>query len=139
MLRAPDVDADFNTFMHWQSDLDFRRAIVREVPLPTTRLGLKAILEADLKDSPLLPFLVVCERPAEGTGLDSLGPGDDPFIKDGKARYPLIGFVTLRGRPASLANRNVKIGLAFLKEHQGAFFQSQQLGHSPGRRRLSLY
>lgn len=70
-----------------------------------------------------VPSFVVCLKPEQGP--DHLGPNDDLFIQDGKARYPMIGMLNLGGSPRmSYVNRVMRFGVNFTKEHQGQFFIS---------------
>lgn len=66
-----------------------------------------------------VPSFVLCLKPKQG-GPEELGPDDDLFMKDGKARYPMIGMLNLGGSPSmSYVNRVMAFGINFVKEYQG--------------------
>lgn len=80
----------------------------------------KSFIESIQSRTDGMPSFVISLKPEKGP--ETLGPDDDLFVDDGKARYPMIGMLNLGGAPRmSFTNRAVRFGINFVEEHQGRF------------------
>jgi hypothetical protein len=122
MLRALDPEVDNAIWLQWTNALPYMNALTVLGPQPWSREKSKQVLEGRAKDKDALPWLMICEKPADEGGLPSaLGPNDDYFrTADGKARYPAIGMINLdKVGGAADATRTVTFGIMLDEKHQG--------------------
>ncbi|KAF2161850.1 hypothetical protein M409DRAFT_27906 [Zasmidium cellare ATCC 36951] len=125
MLRAFDLRADEKVVAQMFNDVETMWALSAEVPR-ADQYNAKKFIEGIAARTNGVPSFVICLKPEQG--LDSLGPDDDLFVKDGKARYPMIGMLNLGGSPQmSYVNRVMRFGINFTKEHQGKGFGTEVL------------
>lgn len=119
LLRPFDVEADLNTRVQWMNDPDFYRSIAMQPPKPFMRDGIKKFFESCT--SAELPRFVVALRPPDEDLPNRLDPSDNYFIKDGKARYPMIGVLAFNPGPGGVSPtaRECYMGIHFAKPSQG--------------------
>ena len=96
---------------------DLLRAIRFDASRPTGRDDVKKMLEPIIDRERDLPSFAVCLKPPDDA--EALGVNDDLFVKDGKSRYPIIGFLSLHSPKFSHVRRTTEVGILLGKEHQG--------------------
>ncbi|KAK4547843.1 hypothetical protein LTR36_010562 [Oleoguttula mirabilis] len=105
MLRNFDEQADLNTMLQWLNDVDFLQALSSDARRPASRETAKAFVQTRMKNEGGQPCFVVCARPEDHLRPEKLAVGDDMFVADGKARYPMVGLLNIRNPNFSATNR----------------------------------
>lgn len=126
MLRNIDSEADWKYLLQMMNNVDSLWAMTPTPPVPASRDQAKKLLEKLSSKDSKLPFLIICDRPTEGEGPDSLTVEDDLFLKDGKARYPAVGILNVgNAGEDNIATKVASLGIALSKDHQGKYMRPQ--------------
>lgn len=120
MLRSIEPEVDLNILTQWLNDVECLRGFTHKPPTPASKGNAKKMLENFTSKQEQNPVFIICERPVDGESPTASQPGDDYYIKDGKARYPAVGLLSI-GSPDGMhvATRIGRLGIALDQAHQG--------------------